>query len=167
VCCRGGSLLLASGAPSREDLGDAIDDAGIAATIKASCSITEHVCRQDQRRKLQGVVQLSGFATAQSEKTPLEVAQRVRCTRVHSNIAPQPSVARNEAGRQHITGQVKAALMDSADIKIMQINVETRNGVTQLAGFVTSAAMKERAGQVAAGIDGVTRVDNVLLVKPK
>jgi osmotically-inducible protein OsmY len=39
--------------------------------------------------------------------------------------------------------------------------------VTQLAGFVTSAAMKDRAGKVAAGIDGVTRVDNVLLVKPQ
>jgi hypothetical protein len=45
--------------------------------------------------------------------------------------------------------------------------VETKNGVTQLAGFVTSQGMKDKAGKVAAGVDGVTRVDNVLLVKPK
>ena len=36
----------------------------------------------------------------------------------------------------------------------MQINVETKNGVTQLAGFVTSQGMKERAGKVAAGVVG-------------
>ena len=60
-----------------------------------------------------------------------------------------------------------AALMDAKDVKSMQINVETRNGVTQLAGFVTSAGMKDRAGQVAASVPGVTKVDNVLVVKPQ
>jgi len=66
-----------------------------------------------------------------------------------------------------ITGKVKAALMDAADVKSLQINVETRDGVTQLAGFVASEAMKEKAGRVAAGIDGVKRVDNALMVKPR
>ena len=57
--------------------------------------------------------------------------------------------------------------MDSSEIKSMQINVETRNGVTQLAGFVTSQGMKERAGKLAASIEGVKSVDNALLVKPR
>jgi osmotically-inducible protein OsmY len=39
--------------------------------------------------------------------------------------------------------------------------------VTQLAGFVASEAMKEKAGRVAAGIDGVKRVDNALMVKQR
>jgi osmotically-inducible protein OsmY len=38
--------------------------------------------------------------------------------------------------------------------------------VTQLAGFVTSNGMRERAGQIAAGISGVRQVENVLVVKP-
>ncbi len=66
-----------------------------------------------------------------------------------------------------ITGKVKAALMDAADVKSLQINVETRAGVTQLAGYVASEAMKAKAGQIAAGIDGVKGVDNVLVVRPR
>jgi osmotically-inducible protein OsmY len=66
-----------------------------------------------------------------------------------------------------ITGKVKAALMDAADVKSLQINVETHDGVTQLAGFVATAAMKDKAGQIAAGVNGVKGVDNVLVVKPR
>ena len=67
-----------------------------------------------------------------------------------------------------VTGKVKAALMDAADVKSMQINVETKNGVTQLAGFVTSEGMKDRAGKVAAGVGWRVRAwTTSLLVKPK
>jgi hyperosmotically inducible protein len=57
--------------------------------------------------------------------------------------------------------------MDAADVKSLQINVETHDGVTQLAGFVASEAMKDKAGRITAGIDGVKRVDNVLVVRPR
>ncbi|MGI9245778.1 MAG: BON domain-containing protein, partial [Steroidobacteraceae bacterium] len=62
---------------------------------------------------------------------------------------------------------VKTALMDAEDVKSGQINVETKNGVTQLAGFVTSQGMKDRAGKAAARVSGVKKVDNALIVKPK
>ena len=63
------------------------------------------------------------------------------------------------------TGKVKTALMDADDVKSGQINVETKGGVVQLSGFVSSAAMKSKAGAVAAGVDGVKDVQNVLVVK--
>jgi osmotically-inducible protein OsmY len=66
-----------------------------------------------------------------------------------------------------VTGKVKAALMDASEVSSLQINVETRGGVTQLAGQVPTAAMKEKAGRIAAGIAGVKSVDNVLEVRPR
>ena len=81
-------------------------------------------------------------------------------------IAPKTSMG-TKLDDSLVTGKVKAALMDAKDVKSMQINVETKNGVTQLAGFVTSQGMKERAGKVAADVSGVKQVDNVLVVKPK
>jgi osmotically-inducible protein OsmY len=39
--------------------------------------------------------------------------------------------------------------------------------VTQLAGFVTNEAMRERAGKVAAGVSGMKQLENVLVVKPR
>jgi osmotically-inducible protein OsmY len=64
-----------------------------------------------------------------------------------------------------ITTKVKAAIFDEPTLKTLQINVETRNGVVQLAGFVDSAQSVKKAGEVARGVKGVTSVKNDLIVK--
>jgi hyperosmotically inducible protein len=66
-----------------------------------------------------------------------------------------------------LTSKVKTALIEESKIKANDINVETRGGTVQLAGFVSSKAVRDRAGVVAAGVKGVNKVDNVLIVKPK
>jgi hyperosmotically inducible protein len=167
------SLLLALALPAhaQKSAGDAVDDSGIAASIKAGLLDNQHThSGQINVESYKGEVQLSGFVSTQAEKDAAgKVASRVTgVTQVHNSIALQPATSfGTKLDDSIVTGKVKAALMDSADIKSMQINVETKNGVTQLAGFVTSQGMKDKAGKVAAGVDGVTRVDNVLLVKPK
>jgi hyperosmotically inducible periplasmic protein len=166
-------LVLALSAPAfaQKSAGDVIDDAGIAATIKAG--LLDHKDTSAVRINVEsykGVVQLSGFVESQPEKdAAARIAKGVDGVReVHNSIGLQPKTSLGtKLDDSMLTGKVKAALMDSADVKSMQINVETRNAVTQLAGFVTSEAMKKRAGEVAAGVEGVTRVDNVLIVKPK
>jgi hyperosmotically inducible protein len=150
--------------------GEHVDDGSIAATIKAS--LLDHRATSSTQINVEsyrGTVQLSGFVETQAEK---DVAGRIAAetdgvTKVVNSlsIAPKTSVG-TKLDDSLTTGRVKAALMDAADVKSLQINVETKNGVTQLAGFVTSNGMKERAGQIAAGISGVRQVENVLVVKP-
>jgi hyperosmotically inducible protein len=147
------------------------NDGYIAATIKAA--LLDNRNTSGTRINVdshQGVVQLSGFAGSEAEKAAAtKVAQGVDgVTKVVNNVAVAPPTSMGtKLDDSLITGKVKAALMDSADVKSMQINVETRAGVTQLAGYVASEAMKAKAGQIAAGIDGVKSVDNVLVVKPR
>lgn len=156
---------------AQKSAGDAVDDSSIAASIKAGLLDNQHThAGQINVESYKGVVQLSGFVATQAEKDAAgKVASRVDgVTQVHNSIALQPATSLGtKLDDSMVTGKVKAALMDAADVKSMQINVETKNGVTQLAGFVTSEGMKDRAGKIAAGVDGVTHVDNVLLVKPK
>lgn len=64
-----------------------------------------------------------------------------------------------------ITTKVKAAIFADADLKVMQINVETFKGVVQLSGFVNSAQSITKAGEVARSVKGVTAVKNNLIVK--
>jgi osmotically-inducible protein OsmY len=64
-----------------------------------------------------------------------------------------------------ITTKVKAAIIDDQSLKALQINVETFKGVVQLSGFVDTAQSKSKAGEVAAGVKGVTSVKNDLVVK--
>ena len=64
-----------------------------------------------------------------------------------------------------ITTKVKAAIFDDPNLKVMQISVETRQGIVQLSGFVNSAQDVRRAGEVARGVAGVESVKNDLIVK--
>lgn len=64
-----------------------------------------------------------------------------------------------------ITSKVKAAFLQDADLKVLQIQVTTYNNVVQLSGFVDTPQMVDRAGVVARDVAGVTSVQNDLLVK--
>ena len=64
-----------------------------------------------------------------------------------------------------ITGKVKSALIADSTTKAHQINVETKDGVVQLSGFVDNANAKSAATNVAKSVTGVKDVKNELSVK--
>ncbi len=64
-----------------------------------------------------------------------------------------------------LTAKVKAALAEENIGDLVSIEVESYKGVVQLSGFVDSEMKKIQAGETAASIEGVKRVDNALLVK--
>lgn len=63
-----------------------------------------------------------------------------------------------------ITASVTAGLAKDADLSALKINVDTRNGVVMLKGSAPTAAAKERAAAIAKSTQGVSSVDNQLLV---
>jgi hyperosmotically inducible periplasmic protein len=169
--CASLALLCAGAAPAQGTTADPIDDATIAATIKAGLLDNRNTsASRINVDSYQGVVQLSGFARSEAEKAAAtRVAEGVTGVKQVVNslaLAPATSMG-TKLDDSLVTGKVKAALMDAADVKSLQINVETRDGVTQLAGYVASEAMKDKASRIAAGIEGVKRVDNVLMVRPR
>lgn len=64
-----------------------------------------------------------------------------------------------------ITSKVKAALVADPVTKAREISVETFKGVVQLSGFVSTAAEKEKASEIARKVKGVTEVRNNIIVK--
>jgi hyperosmotically inducible periplasmic protein len=164
-------FLLAGPTRAQQSSTDTADDSVIAATVKASLLDNRHTSgTRINVDSYQGVVQLSGFARSEEEKSyATKVAASVSgVTKVVNSVAVAPATSMGtKLDDSLVTGKVKAALMDAADVKSLQINVETHDGAVQLAGFVASAAMKDKAGRVAAGVDGVKSVDNVLVVKPR
>jgi osmotically-inducible protein OsmY len=66
-----------------------------------------------------------------------------------------------------VTRNVKAALLQNALVKDLNVQVMTENGVVKLTGFVThydelATAQIMTAGQIAANVVGVERVINNL-----
>jgi hyperosmotically inducible periplasmic protein len=64
-----------------------------------------------------------------------------------------------------ITTKVKTALLADSDIKGLQINVDTSNGVVTLSGAVDNQTQIDRAGKLAADVQGVASVTNNLTIK--
>lgn len=64
-----------------------------------------------------------------------------------------------------ITTKVKTAIFNEPTLKTFQINVKTFKSVVQLSGFVDSAQSVSKAGQIAKGVEGVSSVENDLVVK--
>jgi hyperosmotically inducible protein len=64
-----------------------------------------------------------------------------------------------------ITAKVKAQMANDKDVSAMDVSVNTDKGVVRLSGVVKSAQEKQRAEQVARGVEGVRRVDNALVVR--
>ena len=64
-----------------------------------------------------------------------------------------------------ITAKVKTAFLADADVKGLQVEVDTRDGVVTLSGTLDKAANVDRAAAIAKGIEGVKSVDNRLTVK--
>lgn len=64
-----------------------------------------------------------------------------------------------------VTTKVKAALVKNDMTKATEINVETRLGVVQLSGFVTSQANADAAVLAARNVAGVKDVVNDIRIK--
>jgi hyperosmotically inducible protein len=63
-----------------------------------------------------------------------------------------------------LTAKTRIALAADARVKGRQVNVETKKGLVILRGKVDTAEAKTAAGEIALGIEGVTRVRNELQV---
>ena len=64
-----------------------------------------------------------------------------------------------------ITAEVKAKLVGDSSVNAGAINVQTLHGEVALSGFAKSNAERDRAEQIAAGVKGVKRVRNNLVVR--
>ncbi len=64
-----------------------------------------------------------------------------------------------------ITTQVNAKLAQDPELSAAKINVDTKDGKVQLKGTAPDQPARERATQLAMGVEGVVDVDNQLVVK--
>lgn len=65
-----------------------------------------------------------------------------------------------------ITAKVSEKLENEPVYKFSNVDVKTFDGIVQLSGFVATNDQKQRAGELAQSVDGVTRVVNNITMKP-
>lgn len=166
--------------------GQAVENAAITASIKSQLIADERTRAFDINVDTTGEGQVLLRGTAPSEdakRAAAEIAAQVDGVSAVENaivVAPPGSVAERSAppatASQHarhgldrageatsdawLTTKVKAALMADSDVKGLRIKVRTDDNVVRLEGEVPDEAMKARAIELAAGIEGVVHVDS-------
>lgn len=70
-------------------------------------------------------------------------------------------------GDAAITARVKAAMAADGELKALRIDVDTREGEVTLRGSAPNDKALARASDLAKSVDGVKRVDNLLVIERK
>jgi hyperosmotically inducible periplasmic protein len=158
----------ARGDAAREDLSST--DAALASKVKTALVDNETTkARQIDVEVYKGQVQLNGFVDSAEQKTVAgQVAGQVAgAMNVKNNLSVKTTerTAGQTVNDGMITAKVKAALIGDSRTKAHQIEVNTREGIVQLGGFVDTSAAKTAAAEVAGSIDGVKSVQNRLNIR--
>jgi hyperosmotically inducible periplasmic protein len=117
-----------------------------------------------------GIVQLSGFVDSQEMKqaagnTALRVSG-VKEVRNELDVRKGGRSAGRATDDTVIAAKVKGELATDAGLATASdVNVEVRDGVVQLSGFVASADQKQAAERIARQVAGVTNVRNSIEVE--
>ncbi len=155
---------------TQKSAGEQIDDSVIMAQVKSELigdPLTK--ARDIDVEVFKGRVQLNGFVDSDASRNQaIALARRVSgVTNVDNNLkikGPTRTVGET-VDDAALTTKVKLALAADERTKAHQIEVETRDSVVLLAGFVNNSAARGVAGDLARSIQGVTRVDNQIAVK--
>jgi hyperosmotically inducible protein len=152
--------------------GETVDDATVTAKVKTALARDPATSAyRIEVESYRGEVQLNGFVESADMKSS--------ATRVAKSVGGVKSVSNNlqvQKGERSagevvddgvITAKVKAALISDPNVAAHEVNVQTREGVVQLAGFVDSSTQKSAASEVTRKVAGVKQVDNQLEVKQR
>lgn len=152
----------ASGSASERTPGEAIDDSWLLSQVT-----TELIAQGSNNINVEvnrGVVQLAGFVDLpEQRKTAERAAAAVQGVKAVSNRLVVQSTARSASRTLDdgvIATKVKSSLAESEKTSAFRINVEVREGVVLLSGYVASSAERQEAAKIAGTIDGVNKVIN-------
>jgi hyperosmotically inducible periplasmic protein len=163
------ALALSAVAIRAADSGSAIDDATVTAKVKAELvKNPDTKARQIHVMTKNGMVELTGFVDSLAEKQAAErQAQAVEGVKSVDNrlqLAGERT-AKSVLSDSSVTAKVKSKLIEDPTTKARDIHVETKAGIVQLSGFVSSSDEKAQAAKIAREVEGVQSVRNDLMVK--
>ena len=164
------AMVACASTRTQKSTGEVIDDSATTGRVKTAL-IADPVTKAHQIdvNTFKGTVQLDGFVdSAASKERAGEVARKQKgVLAVHNNLAVRTdgTSAKEYVDDSAITAKVKAALVGDPRTKATQIDVETREGVVQLAGFVDNSEAKSTAEELARAVEHVKSVDNQIDVK--
>ena len=164
------AMVACASTRTQKSAGEQVDDTVTTAAVK-SALIADPVTKAHQIdvETFKGTVQLNGFVDSAASKAQATAVARkqkgVTAVRNNLTVKTDSSSASDMVDDSAITAKVKSALAGDPRTKAHQVNVEVRDGVVQLSGFVDNSEAKSTAEELARSVDNVKSVDNEIDVK--
>jgi hyperosmotically inducible protein len=166
-------FIVPSRVGSADDSERSRSDDGITTRVKTALIHNDEIkAGQISVETQNGVVQLSGLVDSEHAKsaagtTALRVAG-VAEVRNELRVRDAEASVRDATDDLVIAAQVKGRLAADAGLATAsEVNVEVKDGVVQLSGFVPSIRQRQDAERIASQVAGVTDVDNSIAVTPR
>ncbi|MEM5516143.1 BON domain-containing protein [Henriciella sp. AS95] len=148
-------------------LGEAVDDATVSNQIKAML-LNEDGFGEVDVEVAQGLVLLSGrVATPEHRVRAEDIAWTATRTRDVANeiVIERPGGFFANASDELITARVRASLIAAKNVKSVNYNIETYDGVVYLMGIAQSNEELKEAAERASVVGGVQRVVSYVKVR--
>lgn len=142
-------------------------DSGVTSVVEASLEANDKVKDgQIDVQTREGIVYLTGVVdTEEARREAVRVAWRTEgVSGVQSNLTVGERTVGSWADDVMISSKVKTKLISDSQIKAGDIDVSSSQGIVTLIGRVSSQAIKADAERTARATQGVTDVNNELLV---
>jgi len=151
-------------------VGTMVDDSTISSKIKMNLiSASDVQARRIDVDVLNGVVTLTGLVENAAEiKKAEEIALAVAGVKGVTNYLTVGSKTMGQALEDSlIVGKINSNLIVEPNMRSLNIDVDSNNGVVTLTGIIANAAQKSRALEIAKNTAGVVKViDNLKVTNP-
>ncbi len=178
ACAMSSGCVLAGGAAAAgvgmfalqdRTIGEGIDDAAASQEVKTRLMAADRAGFMEVDVEVaEGNLLLSGVAPSEDHKRTAEmIARNVRSIdNIYNEIfIGDPSTMARNAQDELITGQVRARMLASSNVRAININIETFNGNVYLMGSARTDRELQRAAEIASVVPGVQRVVSFMQVR--
>jgi len=151
-------------------MGSMVDDSTVSSKVKMNLINASDVkARRIDVDVLNGVVTLTGLVESGAEiRRAEEIALAVKGVKGVTNYLTVGSRTMGQALEDNIiVGKINSNLIVEPNMRSLNIDVDSNNGVVTLTGIVSSADQKRRALKIAGDTAGVVKViDNLQVSNP-
>jgi hyperosmotically inducible protein len=151
-------------------MGTMVDDSTVSSKVKIDLIAASEVkARHIDVDVLNGVVTLTGLVESTAEiKRAKEIALAVEGVKSVTNYLTVGSKSMGQAlDDKLIVGVINKNLIAEPNMKSLNIDVDSNNGVVTLTGIVSNTKLKNRALEIAWDTTGVVKViDNLKVTNP-
>ena len=157
------TLLLAAAASLALAACDSQDNRTAGQKLDSAIAQTEQRAEQAKAELKKEGAQAGAALQTSADKASTGIENAAdKAAQAVGQAANQVAAKTNDAA---ITTQINAELARDPGLSALRINVDTSSGHVTLSGSAPDRAAKDRATRLAAGIKGVTQVDNRLEVR--